>query len=133
MNDDANPDTEQTAATEHELCPQCLEQNRPGTNFCRNCGAPLSAYAATGPFERLFAEGNAYRQATEQPHRPIVVVGIWLIFGIGALTGIGMAIGNPGVSSVVTGTAMAAFSGFIIAKTTRNYLRRQAERASNSA
>ncbi|MHC1767021.1 MAG: hypothetical protein AB9869_22425 [Verrucomicrobiia bacterium] len=65
--------------------------------------------------------------------RPIVVLGIWLIFGIGALTGIGIAIGNPGVSSIVTGTAMAAFSGFIIAKTTRNYCRRQSGRASNSA
>lgn len=133
MNDDANPNTEQAAATEQELCPQCLEQNQPGTNFCRNCGAPLSAYAATGPFERLFAEGNAYRQAAEQPHRPIVVLGIWLIFGIGALIGIGMAVGSPNVSSIVIGTAVAAFSGFIIAKTTRNYRRRQAGRASSGA
>lgn len=133
MNDDANSEAEPIPPTEQELCPQCLEQNRPGTNFCWNCGAPLSAYAATGPFERLFAEGNAYRRATEQPRRPIVVLGIWLIFGIGALTGIGIAIGSPGVSSILTGTAMAAFSGFIIAKTTRNYRRGQTGRISNGA
>ena len=41
---------------EQELCLQCLEPNLPGTHFCRKCGGQLTAYAATGPFEALFAE-----------------------------------------------------------------------------
>jgi hypothetical protein len=101
-----------------------LEENAPGAHFCRKCGAPLSSYAATGPFETLFAEGNAYRRAAERPSRFIVVLGIWMIFGIGALAGITMATGNgdlKGVSGWLLGSAIAAVSLFIIGKTTWNY------------
>ena len=67
--------------SEKELCLGCLFPNEAGANFCAKCGAPLTSYASTGPFESLFAEGHVYRQAVNQPRRLIVVLGVWVIFG----------------------------------------------------
>ena len=114
---------------ETELCVQCVSPNRPGTNFCRSCGAPLSSYAATGPFESMLAEGNLYRRATEHPQRLIVVLGIWAIFTVSAWTGILMAVGGNGPFGIVLGGCLAAVSIFIIAKTTRNYRKRSMPQA----
>jgi len=113
---------------EQELCIQCLNPNQPGTDFCRTCGAPLSSFASTGPFERLFAEGHAYRHATEQPRNMIVVLGIWMIFGTLALTGGVFAVESWSSDSflrVSGGTGVVLVSLILIWKTTRNYLRRK--------
>ena len=47
---------------ELEICISCLKTNPPETNFCRHCGTPLTSYAATGPFESIFAEGDFWRK-----------------------------------------------------------------------
>src|SRR3954451_837470 len=65
---------------EKQLCLSCMAPNEPTAHFCAKCGAPLSSYASTGPFESLFSEGAVYRQAAERPRSFIVVLGIWLIF-----------------------------------------------------
>lgn len=48
---------------ESEICISCVHTNSPGTHFCEHCRTPLSSYAATGPFECLFAEGDLWRKA----------------------------------------------------------------------
>jgi hypothetical protein len=58
--------------------------------FCAECGAPMTSYAAIGPFEHIFAEGHVYRQAAERPRSFIAVLGIWIIFGVMALAGAAM-------------------------------------------
>ena len=114
---------------EQELCTQCMTGNPPGSHFCRECGAPLSSYAATGPFESLFAEGHLYRRAAEQPQRLVVVLGIWLIFGLMASGGALLLatswnpVNYPGV---LTGIGMLAISVVLIARTTRNYIKYRA-------
>jgi len=132
---ETNPNAAQEAG-EQELCTQCMTGNPPGLHFCRNCGAPLSSYAATGPFESLFAEGHVYRRAAEQPQRFIVVLGIWLIFGFTALAGativfMGWNVGNR--LGVLAGLVMLAISVFLIGKTTRNYRNRKAKRSEDNA
>src|SRR5438128_3538672 len=72
---------------EKQLCISCMFPNEPSAHFCSKCGAPMSSYAATGPFESLFAEGHVYRQAAERPRSFVVVLGIWIIFGMMALAG----------------------------------------------
>jgi hypothetical protein len=130
MSKNSHQKPDASKAAEHELCVQCLEPNLPGSHFCAKCGAPMSAYAATGPFEALFAEGNAYRRAAEQPRRFIVVAGVWVIFGVGALAGIGMAIGSgESISARVSGSAVGVISLLIIGKTTWNYWRHQLGKA----
>mgnify|MGYP007030110215 CR=1 FL=1 len=46
------------------MCISCLKPNMPGVHFCRHCGTPLTSYAATAPFESIFAEGDMWRKAT---------------------------------------------------------------------
>ena len=129
MNADSHsePDSPQDGE-EQELCTQCMACNPPGSHFCRECGAPLSSYAATGPFESLFAEGHLYRRAVEQPQRLVVVLGIWLIFGLMASGGALLLATswNPvNFPGVLTGIGMLAISVVLIARTTRNYIERR--------
>ncbi len=64
------PDQPSRAETETqdalEICISCLQTNPPGTNFCRHCGTPLTAYAATGPLEHCFAAGDFVRKAASR-------------------------------------------------------------------
>ena len=125
MKTQPEPDTETTADTEESpLCLGCLAPNHSTANFCAKCGAPMTSYAASGPFECLFAEGHVYRQAAEKPKNLFVVVGVWLIFGFIALSGLAIAILGSGssVSSVVFGAFLFLISLAMIWRTTRSYL-----------
>ena len=48
---------------ELEICLSCLQTNAPGTHFCRHCYTPLTSWAATAPFESIFAQGDFLRKA----------------------------------------------------------------------
>src|SRR5262245_45064273 len=111
---------------EKQLCVSCMFPNEPEAHFCAKCGAPMTPYAATGPFESVFAEGHVYRQAAERPRSLIVVLGIWLIFGFMALAGAGLIfIGRDvGIEYVIAGAFFLPVSLIIIWKTTRNYFTR---------
>lgn len=113
------------------MCTSCAVPNQPAAHFCAKCGAPLSSYAATGPFESLFAEGHVYREAAEHPRKLIVVLGVWLIFGTMALASTVILLIDCTVSFSVD-TVFAAFllifSVVILWKTTRNYRSRRQER-----
>jgi hypothetical protein len=108
---------------EKQLCVGCVFPNEPEAHFCTQCGAPLTSYAATGPFESLFAEGHVYRQAAERPRRFIVVLGIWLIFGAVGMVGVAwMTLGGiGGRAEVLAGAVVLLFCLVMIAKTTWNY------------
>jgi hypothetical protein len=118
---------------EKQLCVSCMAPNEPDAHFCAKCGAPLSSYASTGPFESLFAEGAVYREAADRPRSLVVVIGIWLIFGmmiVGGvfftamgLVGFGFSIAG-GIWSLI-GVSFLAVSVTMIWKTTRNYLARK--------
>jgi len=108
---------------EKQLCVSCLFPNEPLAHFCAKCGAPITSYAATGPFESIFAEGHVYRQAVERPRSFVVVLGVWLLFGSMALTGAVMPfIGNEfGIQNFLFGAFMIPISVVMIWKTTRSY------------
>jgi hypothetical protein len=73
------PETSRTASpTPKPICPKCFTPISGSENFCRTCGLPLTLL---GPFEQVRAIGDAYRVATDTPRKPIVVVGMWIIFG----------------------------------------------------
>ena len=123
-----SPDTE---VVERELCRTCLEPNEPGATFCKDCGAPLSSYAATGPFETLLTEGHLYRQAAERPRKFIVLLGMWVIFGFAAFAGVFTFLLNsskPGsVGAEIVGLGLFGISCAILWRTTRNYFRIRSE------
>src|SRR3954468_17407853 len=88
MTSDHEEQSNPEVAEEKQLCANCMFPNYPEAHFCTKCGAPLSSYASTGPFESIFAEGHVYRQAVEKPRSLTVVLGIWILFGLMALTGV---------------------------------------------
>jgi hypothetical protein len=114
------------------LCTSCLAPNDARSNFCSKCGAPLTSYAAIGPFEHLFAQGFAYRQAAERPRHPIVLLGIWLIFGPTALIGAFLLLYPPWSQwshwgQSILGGFSALLSLAILTKTTWSYFRFRAQ------
>ena len=87
----------------------------------------MSSYASTGPFESLFAEGSAYRSAAERPQKLVVVLGVWLIFGMMTLAGVLLVVigRDTGLVYTISGAVMLAIAPVMIWKTTRNYLARK--------
>ena len=108
---------------EKQLCIGCLFPNEQDVHFCAKCGAPMSSYAATGPFESLFAEGHVYRQAAEKPRSFVVVLGIWIIFGMMTLVGVTTMFVGPGdgLQYAVVPAFLLPLSLIMICKTTWNY------------
>ena len=124
-----------------QLCVSCMAPNEPDAHFCAKCGAPLSSYASTGPFESLFAEGAVYREAADRPRSLVVVLGIWLIFGLMVVAGIAFtAFGLIGFGPSLLGGLWSLVGVFLLAvglkmifKTTRNYLARKQIAKKNDA
>jgi hypothetical protein len=123
-----------------ELCPKCLNPNPAGVHLCEHCGAPLTSHAATDPALSIAAEGHVVRSAVANPHKPIILVGIWLV-GLPAM-GAGVvalynALTSPSVEAVLragAGLGLLALWGAIAYKATRNYFRmRRAERSGQGA
>jgi hypothetical protein len=109
---------------EKQLCTSCCFPNDPSAHFCAKCGAPLTPYAAIGPFESVFAQGFVFRQAAERPRSFVVVAGIWIIFSLMLLSGIAVLVygGDSGYYDTAFGAFLVVVSAVIIWKTTRNYL-----------
>ncbi len=104
-----------------QLCLGCLAPNSSLANFCGDCGAPLTGYAATGPFERVLAEGHLYREAIQRPRSWIVVAGVWLLFAPMAGAGILAVLTMPQKPDMVWGGFLTAFSVVVLWKTTRRF------------
>jgi hypothetical protein len=111
------------------ICVSCLTQNTQAAAFCRKCGSPIGAVATLDPMQTIQAEGFLFRKALEGRPRPIVVLGVWILFFPMLALSVGFAIHlifNPsGFSDFVffwafVGLAYAAF--VILYRVTRNYL-----------
>jgi len=111
---------------ETKLCVSCMAPNETEAHFCAECGAPMTSYASTGPFEHIFAEGHVYRQAAERPRRLVVVLGIWVIFGWTTLAAVWMLFSSRegDIPYFITGAFLLPVSLVMIWRTTRSYLTR---------
>ena len=124
-----SPDTPKNSAPapEKQLCLSCTTPNEPVAHFCIKCGAALSSYASTAPFESRLATGSLFRQATERPRRFIVVLGMWMICGAMAVAGVILVSRGhdrgllKGSYSLVLGALLLVVSLTMVLKTTRNY------------
>jgi hypothetical protein len=79
--DTATDEDEPTELESSAVCPRCFAQITRLEDFCRKCGVPLTLMATSGPYEQVLARGYAYREGSNRPRKPIVVVGMWIIFG----------------------------------------------------
>lgn len=120
------PDPAEPDSVGQELCISCLHPNEPAVNFCAKCGAPLTFYSASAPFESVFAEGHVYRQCAESPRSFIVLLGVWIIFGLGALVGCAfLYMSRDGrVYDFLAGIIWVSVSVAMLWRTTRSYLAR---------
>jgi hypothetical protein len=63
------------------VCLKCFQPNTPDKHFCVHCNAPLTTFATTAPYEHILAGGFAVRTASNAPTKPIILIGMWLLFG----------------------------------------------------
>lgn len=67
------------------VCPDCLTENDPAADFCKQCARPLSCLAAMDPIKQIYTQGWIYRKAISGRTKPIIFWGMWLIFAPSAL------------------------------------------------
>lgn len=109
---------------EQEICPKCMAGNLPGAPYCLQCGARLSSNTTADPIESTML----YSTVAERPQRLVVVIGVWAVFGIFAITGatmVGISWNMGDRWHVLLGLGLLVFSVIMITKTTRNYLNRK--------
>jgi hypothetical protein len=136
---------------EQIACPHCLTINHPLSYFCITCMTPLTSHAAIDPIYRIFAQGNTYQKAAAKPANFLVVLGMWLIFGLqipfmlwgffGSLSGTDVTQGAYLISYkpplyetlsellskvfvIISAGVMLLLYVAIVVKVTRNYLRK---------
>ena len=113
------------------VCTSCLHQNDEIRKFCEECGAPIGAFTTTMPFERIQAEGFAYREASSNPSKPIVIFGMYLIFMpwlIGAWSMAGYSFYYYDYLWGAIFFVLGLFAFLMLLKTTKNYIKNKREK-----
>jgi hypothetical protein len=122
------------------VCPHCFTRNSLRQHFCRRCGTPLTGLAVTDPLGQVYSEGDALRKAMDKPDRPIKLIGVWLIWGPTFLGCVGLVVwfivgaftdpfGQVNGEIILAAlfplgvVAVGLFSGLVLFKTTRNFIR----------
>lgn len=121
------------------VCPGCAHLNFEAAHFCEKCGAPLTAYAWTAPFESTLARGFAFRNSVTTKPSLFVLSGIWLtmlpmalVSGLALFTSLlllALAIRHRQLAEFI-GAAFASGACFVLfwisagitLRVTRNYL-----------
>ena len=125
-----DPEPNVSPTGERLLCTSCLFPNVPGTPFCKRCGAAIDFISTIGPLEHIYAEGHAYRQAVEGRPKPIILVGMWLLFLpslLGALV-IMFSGRHAGFLFFFLGGGLAWICVTMLYRVTKNFIRRQPQR-----
>jgi len=67
--------------TDHQItCPSCQALIDANETFCRECGAPITTAATLDPMGSIHAQGFMLRKAVDSRPKPIVLIGIWILF-----------------------------------------------------
>lgn len=113
------------------LCPSCLKPNKRFAAFCESCGSPIGTTATLDPIQTIHTQGHLFRKALDGPPKPVVLIGMWIMF-------LPMLVGSiyAAVRLIQSGGGMANFVFFwafvglayisvvILYRITRNYLRK---------
>ncbi len=122
MNDQTATD-EQQEIGELLVCPGCLHEQEEGPHFCGKCGAPLTAFSTVGPFERIFAQGHAYRRSVSGPTSKIVVIGMWIL----VLPQFLVLFAFPSLATIPLQLILGTLYGIFLYRVTRNYITHRKE------
>jgi hypothetical protein len=120
---------EESENTERVLCPSCMSENLPTVDFCEKCGCPIGQFVNLDPLKRIYSQGWLYRRSASGRIPPIVLLGMWLIFGIGLATSV-LTMVHIGFSDAVYSDQLVWFNlpfvllcAAILYRVTKNYLR----------
>jgi hypothetical protein len=72
-----DPDSDVAEDYEAELCTVCLFRNRPDSQWCKRCQAPMSSLVAFILPDAAYAFGSVFRRAIEAPSSGIIILGVW--------------------------------------------------------
>lgn len=112
------------------VCQSCLQQNNSEAINCRFCNAPLILSDNIDPVKGLPNEGYTYSKAVEGKPKPIVLIGVWVMFfplllisGFSALSVIFTDIGGGSMAFIIFWVSVAAFifSFVMLYRVTKNY------------
>lgn len=107
------------------VCPGCSETNDEGNDFCLRCGAPVGRFTTLDPFKAIYAEGWIFRKSASARIRPIVLIGMWALFGIPLLGTIAFAFLRPeGTQTVayVYALGICLIYLLVLVRVTRNFI-----------
>jgi hypothetical protein len=134
-------ESKQEVAPFTSVCPHCAGENAATATLCRHCMGPLITISNTDPFRSILAEGDAFGLATRHAAKPIVLVGMWLLFGpavislASTIVWFVVRIGSDraGAGDIVVAAivlllvlGIASLYGAILFKTTRSFVRHRA-------
>jgi len=125
------------------LCTSCGRMQVGSPHLCEHCGAPLTPHASTDPILGIMARGFAASQATTNPRKPIVVIGIWLWMAPAVVLGLMFSSATLsstlrsiidrqwldfglGLLALTASVAMVLILGAILVRTTDAFLRGKA-------
>jgi hypothetical protein len=77
---------------EEIVCPNCGDAFDARADFCGGCGAPIGRFTTLDPLKAIDAQGWLFRKSARARIGPLVLIGMWTLFGVPllglALTGI---------------------------------------------
>jgi len=117
-----------TISNETKSCPSCLTVNSISADFCSKCDLPIGNYVNLDPVGQIRSQGHLFRKAANKPRSPIILIGLWIYFGI---TILGMSLVLFFSHQEFHFLLNIFFIGIVIVscsilyKTTRNYLNRK--------
>jgi hypothetical protein len=129
----SNPSEIGTYQDRGPLCPSCAASIGPNEVFCPKCSGPASLLSTTDPIQRIQTEGFLYRRSVEGRPKPIVVIGVWLLFlplliigviGMAGMVMIGAGSGTAGFIVFLVSAALTYCGAAMLYRVTRNYLKK---------
>lgn len=114
------------------LCPSCASTIGANEMFCPTCGAPIGTLATVDPLQTIRAEGFLLGKATEGRPKPIVLIGMWIMFFpafiICAIFSLSIIYDRSGEGAsdflfFWGGVGLSVLFGVMLFKVTRNYLK----------
>lgn len=117
------------------MCPSCLTLNDEFAAFCRKCRTPIGAVATLDPMQTIQTEGFLFRKAIGGRPKPIVLVGVWILFlpvmGVGSYFAVHLIVNRKDFSDFFFfwGAMGLAYIGFVVLyRTTKNFLTKSEKR-----
>ncbi len=114
------------------LCSSCGSVLDPASGLCPRCLMPSGDYASLDPMQAARVEGLLISKAVDKRPKPIVVIGIWVMFLPAFIAGLAVAAqvvldgagsGMSGFLFFWIGVGLSIFSLVVLFKVTRNYFR----------